>query len=60
MCSLFLFYWFRGYVRVKRDWGSPGRNFRVSLPFDGMRQDFAAFCKETPTTYMPLMILSKG
>jgi len=24
-------------------WGCPGMNFSVSLPFHGMRQDFAAF-----------------
>jgi len=24
-------------------WGCPGPRFRASLPFDGMRQDFAVF-----------------
>jgi hypothetical protein len=26
-----------------RLWDCPGKSFRASLPFDGMRQDFAAF-----------------
>ncbi|UCF85577.1 MAG: hypothetical protein JSV50_08085 [Desulfobacteraceae bacterium] len=34
-------------------WGFPGLNFRANLPFDGMRQAYAAFEKEIPMAVQP-------
>ena len=35
-------------------WGCPGLNFKANLPFDGMRQVFAALLKEISTALFTL------
>jgi hypothetical protein len=35
-------------------WGCPGQNFKAKLPFDGMRQVFAALLKEISTALFTL------
>ena len=35
-------------------WGCPGQSFKANLPFNGMRQIFAAFLKEMLTALFAL------
>ena len=35
-------------------WGCPGQSFKANLPFNGMRQFFAALLKEIPTALIVL------
>ena len=44
-------------VTVSREsvfWGCPGMSFKANLPFNGMRQFFAALLKETPSALFAL------
>ena len=41
-------------------WGCPGLNFIANLPFDGMKQAYAAFEKEIPMTLQSKVIFTKS
>jgi len=40
-------------------WGCPGMNFKASLPFDGMREAFAAFSKRSQRHPFPVLGIFK-
>ena len=40
-------------------WGCPWLSFTANLPFDGMRQVYAAFEKEIPMAHNPELVFSK-